>query len=83
MKGLCSRLCCALALSLLTAGAMAQGRLIAVDSSRALYEIDMATGAKTSIGVVSANAGTTGGLAYDRNNDIIYVTSTSNDSVYT
>ena len=29
--------------------ASAQGRLIAVDSSRALYEIDMNTGAKTPI----------------------------------
>lgn len=62
--------------------ALAAG-LVAVDSNRNLYEIDMSTGAKTLIGVVSANAGTTGGLAYDRVNDIVYVTSTSNDSLYT
>jgi DNA-binding beta-propeller fold protein YncE len=60
----------------------AQGRLIAVDSSRALFEIDMNTGAKTQIGTVSANAGTTGGLAYDRVADRIYLTSTSLDSVF-
>lgn len=38
----------------------AQGRLICVDSSRALFEVNMQTGAKTQIGTVSANAGTTG-----------------------
>lgn len=63
--------------------ALGQGRLIAVDSSRALYEIDMATGAKTQIGTVSANAGTTGGLAYDRVNNVMYLTSTSLDSLFT
>ena len=63
--------------------ALGQGRLIAVDSSRALFEIDMSTGAKTSIGTVTANAGTTGGLAYDRLNNIMYVTSTSLDSLFT
>ena len=62
---------------------LAQGRLIAVDSSRALSEINMLTGAKTSIGTVSANAGTTGGLAFDRGTGIVYLTSTSNDSLYT
>lgn len=63
--------------------ASGQGRLIAVDSSRALYEVDMATGAKTQIGTVSANAGTTGGLAYDRANNVMYVTSTSLDQLFT
>ena len=58
-------------------------RLIAVDSSRALFEVNPNTGAKTPIGTVTANAGTTGGLAYDRQNDIVYLTSTGNDSVYT
>jgi MYXO-CTERM domain-containing protein len=65
-----------------TASASA-GVLIAVDSNRSLYEIDMSNGAKTLIGTVSANAGTTAGLAYDRINDILYVSSTGNDSVYT
>ncbi len=62
---------------------LGQGRMIAVDSSRALYEIDITTGAKTLIGTVSSNAGTTGGLAYDRTNGIVYLTSTSLDSVFT
>ena len=56
-------------------------RLIAVDSSRALYEIDMNTGAKTQIGTVSTNASTTAGLAYDRATGTVYLTSTGNDSV--
>jgi DNA-binding beta-propeller fold protein YncE len=63
--------------------AMAQGRLIAVDSNRTLYEVDMTTGALTNIGAVSANAGTTAGLAYDRATGTIYLTSTSTDSLYT
>ncbi len=57
--------------------------LFAVDSSRAFYSVDMNTGAKTLLCTVSSNAGTTGGLAYDRFNDIMYLTSTSNDSLYT
>lgn len=69
-------------LALLAASASAD-RLIAVDSSRALYELDMLTGAKTQIGTVTSNAGTTGGLAYDRVNDIVYLTSTSLDSLFT
>lgn len=58
-------------------------RMIACDSSRALYEIDIATGAKTQIGTISSNAGTTGGLAWDDANQIMYLTSTSLDSLYT
>jgi DNA-binding beta-propeller fold protein YncE len=65
------------------ATALGQGRLIAVDSSRALYEINMATGAKTLITTVSSNAGTTAGLAYDRTTNTVYVTSSGNDSLYT
>jgi DNA-binding beta-propeller fold protein YncE len=56
--------------------------VIAVDSSRALFEIDITTGAKTPIGTVSANAGTTAGLAIGAGNTV-YVTSTTNDSLYT
>lgn len=63
--------------------ALGVGRMIAVDSSRALYEIDIATGAKTLIGTVSANAGTTAGLAYNPGDGTLYLTSTSNDSLYT
>ena len=70
-------------LAVIAGVASAQGRLIAVDSSRALYEIDMNTGAKTSLGSVSANAGTTGGLAYDRGTGTLWLSSTSTDSLYT
>lgn len=63
--------------------APAQGRLIAVDSSRALYEIDMSTGTKTSIGTVSSNASTTAGLAYDAASGTMYLSSTGNDSLFT
>jgi DNA-binding beta-propeller fold protein YncE len=67
---------------LITASVSDAGMLVAVDSNRNLYEIDMTTGAKTLIGVVSANAATTAGLAYDRATGTIYLTSTGNDSVY-
>ncbi len=59
------------------------GTLVAVDGSRVLYQIDMTTGAKTMIGTVSSNAGTTAGLARNSSNGTIYLTSTGNDSVYT
>jgi DNA-binding beta-propeller fold protein YncE len=62
---------------------LALGRLVAVDSSRALYEIDMGTGAKTLIGTVSSNAGTTAGLAYDRVSGTLFLTSSSTDSLFT
>ena len=58
-------------------------QLLAVDSNRALYSIDPATGAKTQIATISSNAGTTGGLAYNASTDTLWVTSTGNDSLYT
>jgi len=67
--------------AVLATSASAQ-QLYAVDSSRALYTIDMTTGAKTLVATVSANAGTTAGLCYDPVNNIVYLTSTSNDSLY-
>ncbi|HVL38104.1 MAG TPA: PEP-CTERM sorting domain-containing protein [Fimbriimonadaceae bacterium] len=77
------RIACAFA-TLAAAGLVsAQGRLIAIDSSRAIYDINMATGAKTLIGTASSNAGTAAGLAYDRMTDTLYLTSSGNDSVYT
>src|SRR6478672_2657305 len=53
----------------------ARAQLIAVDSARALYTLDISTGARTQIGTVSANAGTTAGLAYDMAHNIVYLTS--------
>lgn len=73
-----------LASSLLALSSFATAqRLIAVDSSRALYQIDMTTGQRTSIGTVSSNAGTTGGLAYNATTGTLYCTSTSLDSLFT
>ena len=57
--------------------------LIAVDSNRSLYSINMTTGAKTLIGTVSANASTTAELTLDPFNNTIYLSSTGNDSLYT
>lgn len=59
------------------------GRLVAVDSSRALFAIDPLSGLKTQIGTVSTNAGTTAGLAFDPENHIVYLTSTSLDALFT
>lgn len=59
------------------------GRLIAVESSRSLFEIDPGTGEKTSIGSVLSDVGTAGGLAYDSVSGTIYLTSTSHDALYT
>ena len=54
----------------LAASASAQ-RYVAVDSARNLYDIDVTTGAKTAFGQVTANAGTTAGLAYDPSSDTV------------
>lgn len=70
-------------LVLFTTLLFAQPRLLTIDSSRALYQLDMATGARTSLGMVGAAAGTAAGLAYDRFNNILYLTSSGNDALYT
>lgn len=62
--------------------AFGQGRMIAIDSARVIYEIDRTTGAKTQIGTASGG-GTTGGLAYDAASRTLYLTSTSLDSLFT
>jgi hypothetical protein len=59
------------------------GQLVAVDSNRSLYDIDIATGTKTLIGTVSMNAGTTGGLARDPATGTIYLSSSSLDTLFT
>lgn len=75
---------CALALFAGSAiGGATPGTLYAVDSSRALYKIDMDTGAKTLVATVSSNASTTAGLCYRPDNDTIYLSSSGNDSLYT
>lgn len=57
--------------------------LVAIDSSRVLSRIDRTTGAKTPFRTVTSNASTTAGLAYDFVNNVLYLTSTGNDSVFT
>ena len=56
--------------------------IVAIDSSRAFFEIDIATGAKTALGTASANAATTAALAIGPGN-VVYLSSTTNDSLYT
>jgi DNA-binding beta-propeller fold protein YncE len=67
---------------LVIAEPLAAQRLIAVDSSRAVSEIDVLTGAKTPLGTIGSNAGTAAGLAYDQNAGKLYLTSSGNDSLY-
>ncbi len=71
-----------LAICGLTTGAFA-GQLIGIDSSRNLFDIDMATGVRTPLGQVSSNAGTTGALTRDSSSGTIYLSSTSLDSLFT
>jgi hypothetical protein len=58
-------------------------RLVGCDSGRNFYDVDMLTGTRTLITQISANAGTTGGLAYDAGTATMYLTSTSLDSLFT
>ena len=80
MKKVCST---ALVLAL-ASGALADGRLMAIDSARVVYSIDLVTGARTPTGVIlPSTAGTTGALARDPATGTIYLSSTSLDSLFT
>jgi hypothetical protein len=68
--------------ALLAPAVEAQTHLVAVDSSRVLYEVDPATGVKTQFGTVSSNAGTSAELTVGPGN-VVYLSSTGNDSLYT
>lgn len=70
-------------LASLSGTCLAQGTMYCIDSGRAFSTVDIATGTKTLLGTVSANAGTTGALAYDCSSNTIYLSSTGNDSLYT
>ena len=71
------------ALVLVPSSAMAGNpHLIAVDSARTFWEIDVTTGTKTQFATISANAGMTAGLAIGAANTI-YVSSSGNDALYT
>ncbi|MCU0864289.1 MAG: hypothetical protein MUC36_10880 [Planctomycetes bacterium] len=69
-------------LALALVAPLAAQRMLTVDSTRVVYELDLTTGVRTSLGTISANAATTGGLAYDSLTGKLYLTSTSNDSLY-
>ncbi|MEO6594817.1 MAG: hypothetical protein ABIP94_08705 [Planctomycetota bacterium] len=60
---------------------MAQ-RMITLDSSRSVHEVNITTAVKTLLGTVSANAATTGGFAYDIVTGRLFLSSTSLDSLY-
>ncbi|NUL82779.1 MAG: hypothetical protein HUU60_08675 [Armatimonadetes bacterium] len=70
--------------TLLLGTTFAQTRLLAIDSSRVLYSIDRTNGAKTVIGTVfgTPTPATTGALAYDRRNNVVYLSSTSADALF-
>jgi hypothetical protein len=57
--------------------------LYAIASTRIIYEVDKSTGALTQIATAGTAAGTTGGLAQDPISKTVYLSSTSNDSLYT
>jgi hypothetical protein len=57
--------------------------LVAIDSGRAISRIDPITGAKTVFKNATANAGTTAGLAVDLATNVLYLASSSTDSLYT
>jgi sugar lactone lactonase YvrE len=61
----------------------AQGRLIAIDSSGAIVELNMATGARTAVSTLSATGTNVSALAYDRQSGTMWATTQSNDSLYT
>jgi hypothetical protein len=69
-------------LSLLAAAPASAQRMIALDSNRSVYEVDIATGVRTLLGTVTSNVSTAAGLAYDMFAGNLYLTSTGNDSVY-
>jgi hypothetical protein len=58
------------------------GTLIAVDSNRSLYVLDPATGAKTPMGMVAANAIGPAGMTRDPATGIVYLATTGNDSLF-
>ncbi|HEX5052868.1 MAG TPA: hypothetical protein VFZ65_13920, partial [Planctomycetota bacterium] len=64
----------------LTASAARAQHLVAVDSNRALYSIDIVTAQKVQFGTISANAGTPGELVHDAATGVTFLTSTNTAS---
>lgn len=82
MRGIFARAALAAAFSVVFVGP-ASARLIALDSNRSVFEVNQTNGVKTQIGTLSSNVGTAGGLAFDSVRNILWVTSTGNDALYT
>jgi DNA-binding beta-propeller fold protein YncE len=61
---------------------LAAQRMFLVDSSRAVFDIDVATGLRTQVGTMTSNVGIPAGFAYDAASGTLYVTSSNNDSLY-
>jgi len=73
---------CLLPLVVLAASASA-GQLVAIDSNRTLYAIDATTGAKTQLSTVGSNVGTPSALTRNSATGTLYVSSSTNDALYT
>jgi hypothetical protein len=73
-----------LSLVALAAATPAQ-RLVAVDSNREFFTIDMVTAAKTPLGTVAGGpaVGSPSGLAYDPITGVVFFVSSSTDALYT
>ncbi|CAN5804121.1 hypothetical protein BH11PLA1_BH11PLA1_17500 [soil metagenome] len=74
------------ALSLVMSAGLLQaapGRLIILDASRNIGEINPVTGVLTPLGVLAPTISSTAGLAFDCVNQKLYMTSTNTDSLYT
>ncbi|HYE62728.1 MAG TPA: hypothetical protein VD997_12100 [Phycisphaerales bacterium] len=71
----------ATAATVLAATCYGQGTMYLLNSNRNIYTVDIATGATTLAGTVSAG-GTVAGLAYDCATGTMYMTSTSEDMLY-
>lgn len=66
----------------MTSAAWSQGRLVGIDGIN-IYEIDMNDASLTHIGTVNSNPGIIGAMAYDWDNDIIYMASSQNQNLMT
>ena len=57
-------------------------RLIALDSNRTVYEVDIVTGLRQQIGVISYGLGAVAAATYDTQAGKLYVSSTVTDTLY-
>ena len=76
------RLLCTFFLTAISVTSFAQGRLISIDTTRLISEINMTTGSRTTLGTLSTLV-MPGGLAYDKVSQKIYMSTSSDRSLYT